>query len=166
MRVLGSDAWVHVQDEKRNKLDRKAMKLKFVSYAENRKAYRFVNTTTDRILISCDAKFPELEMDSQESVREMGKPKNTEVEMTLGNNAPPETNQDENSETETKEDSEVETEEEPDETMRPDEGETIYYSASENKFFGAASTIRGGGGIRTCYQPSFVSDATCHCEQE
>lgn len=60
IRVFGSQAYVHVPDEKRRKLDVKARKLVFVGYAEGRKAWRFLDTATNRITISRDAKFLEL----------------------------------------------------------------------------------------------------------
>lgn len=66
-RVFGSAAYVHVPDVKRSKLDCKAQKLIFVGYCEDRKAYRFLNTTTDTITISRDARFIELKNGSLEN---------------------------------------------------------------------------------------------------
>lgn len=60
-RVFGSAAYVHIPDVKRSKLDAKAQKLLFVGYCEDRKAYRFLNPETNRITISRDARFVELQ---------------------------------------------------------------------------------------------------------
>lgn len=45
---------------KRTKLDRKAQRLVFVGYCEDRKAYRFLDPSNDTITISRDARFIEL----------------------------------------------------------------------------------------------------------
>lgn len=47
VRVFGSQAYVHVPDNKRKKLDSKDRKLIFVGYAMEQKAYRFVDSETD-----------------------------------------------------------------------------------------------------------------------
>lgn len=60
LRVFGSEAYVHVPDEKRRKLDPKAKKMIFIGYAEGRKAYRFLDRYTNRVTISRDARFFEL----------------------------------------------------------------------------------------------------------
>lgn len=60
VRVFGSEAYVHVPNVKRSKLDTKARKLTFVGYSANHKAYRFVDLETDQITISRDARFIEL----------------------------------------------------------------------------------------------------------
>lgn len=59
LRVFGSDAYVHIPDVKRSKLDPRSKKLTFVGYAEDRKGYRFVDRTTDTITLSRDASFVE-----------------------------------------------------------------------------------------------------------
>lgn len=61
IRVFGSQAYVHVPDTKRKKLDSKARKLTFVGYAMEQKAYRFVDLETDRITVSRDARFIEMD---------------------------------------------------------------------------------------------------------
>lgn len=60
LRVFGSEAYVHVPDCKRKKLDSKARKLIFVGYSIEYKGYRFLNRDTDQITISRDARFIEL----------------------------------------------------------------------------------------------------------
>lgn len=42
IRIFGSEAFVHVPDSKRGKLDSKARKLKFVGYCMDQKGYRFL----------------------------------------------------------------------------------------------------------------------------
>lgn len=63
LRVFGTVAYVHIPEVKRAKLDPKAQKLVFVGYCTDRKAYRFVNPETDRVTISRDARFIELQDD-------------------------------------------------------------------------------------------------------
>ena len=60
IRIFGSEAYVHVPKEKHFKLDVKAKKMVFVGYAEERKAYRFLDRKTNQIVISRDAKFIEI----------------------------------------------------------------------------------------------------------
>lgn len=79
LRVFGSMAYVHIPDQKRQKLDPKAIPLVFVGYQENRKAYRFLNPETSRIVVSRDALFLEMELKPQESVRSFRKPQQTEM---------------------------------------------------------------------------------------
>lgn len=71
IRVFGSKAYVHIPDEKRRKLDAKARKLVFVGYAEGRKAWRFLDTETNRITVSRDAKFLESSCDKEEAVADI-----------------------------------------------------------------------------------------------
>lgn len=59
--MFGSQAYVHVPETKRKKLDSKAKKLTFVGYAMEQKAYRFVDLQTDQITVSRDARFIELD---------------------------------------------------------------------------------------------------------
>ncbi|XP_055524288.1 copia protein isoform X2 [Wyeomyia smithii] len=58
-RVFGCEAYVHIPNVKRFKLDPKAVKLRFVGYSEDHKGYRFLDQTTNRITISRDARFLE-----------------------------------------------------------------------------------------------------------
>lgn len=64
LRVFGSKAYVHVPESKRKKLDSKARKLTFVGYAMDQKAYRFVDLETDKITVSRDARFIELDYET------------------------------------------------------------------------------------------------------
>lgn len=83
LRVFGSYAYVHVPNQKRLKLDPKAVRMVFVGYAENRKAYRFLDTATNRIVTSWDATFLETEMKPQESVRSFEEPKDAVTVLSL-----------------------------------------------------------------------------------
>ena len=65
LRVFGCDAYVHVPDAKRSKLDEKSIKLTFVGYSEDHKGYRFLDRATNRVTLSRDARFIELENGSE-----------------------------------------------------------------------------------------------------
>lgn len=60
LRVFGAEAFVHIPDTKRSKLESKARKLTFVGYSMEHKGYRFLDRDTDRIIVSRDARFIEL----------------------------------------------------------------------------------------------------------
>ena len=66
LKVFGCEAFVHVPDAKRGKMDSKAKKLIFVGYDCGSKAYRFLNKQTNQITVSRDAKFLELGSQLQE----------------------------------------------------------------------------------------------------
>ena len=57
--VFGSDAYVHVPQEKRRKLDAKSKKGVFVGYQENCKGYRIWIPTEKRLEISRNVIFRE-----------------------------------------------------------------------------------------------------------
>lgn len=65
LKVFGCSAYVRVPDARRSKLDHKAVKLTFVGYSEDHKGYRFLDPSTNRITISRDAKFIELDDGSE-----------------------------------------------------------------------------------------------------
>lgn len=69
-RVFGCEAYVHIPDVKRSKLDQKAVKLRFVGYSEDHKGYRFLDEATNRITISRDAKFLELGDGSEQDMEQ------------------------------------------------------------------------------------------------
>eukprot|EP01018_Ginkgo_biloba_P032697 Gb_28316 [translate_table: standard] len=50
-RIFGSTTYTLIPEEKRGKLDAKCMKLLFVGYTENSKAYRLMNVTTNKMII-------------------------------------------------------------------------------------------------------------------
>jgi hypothetical protein len=68
---FGSDVYVKVPDEKRRKLDPKALKLKFLGYDENSKGYR-VGDTNGRVRISRDVIFTD--KTSKEDERALARP--------------------------------------------------------------------------------------------
>lgn len=58
-RIFGCEAWVQIPAEKRKKMEVKSRKMVFVGYSNQHKAYRFLDTGSDRITISRDVKFVE-----------------------------------------------------------------------------------------------------------
>lgn len=60
LKVFGSEAFVHIPDQKRKKLDSKSQKLIFVGYSPENKGYRFLNKETDKVIVSRDATFVEI----------------------------------------------------------------------------------------------------------
>lgn len=59
LRIIGSLAYCHIPDSKRNKFEPKAVATILLGYDELSKAYRCYNPTTHRILVSCDVRFDE-----------------------------------------------------------------------------------------------------------
>ena len=59
LKVFGCNAYVHVADEKRSKLDKKAVKCIFVGYPQKSQGYKFYNPATNKMLLSRDAIFNE-----------------------------------------------------------------------------------------------------------
>ena len=59
LRVFGCQAYVHVPDAKRSKLDAKSTRCIFIGYAQESKAYRFYDLERKRVVISRDAIFDE-----------------------------------------------------------------------------------------------------------
>lgn len=66
LRVFRCEAYVHLTDAKRSKLEAKARKLLFVSYSNEHKGYRFLDRVTDKITISRDARFIKLGNESEQ----------------------------------------------------------------------------------------------------
>jgi len=60
LRVFGCDAYVHVSNEKRTKLDRKSKKCIFIGYKDGLKGYKLWNPTTRKVLYSRDVVFREV----------------------------------------------------------------------------------------------------------
>eukprot|EP01018_Ginkgo_biloba_P039467 Gb_17388 [translate_table: standard] len=61
LRVFGCTAFVHVPDEKRQKLDDKSHKCILVGYSESSKAYRLWDPSQRKIVISRDVLFDEFD---------------------------------------------------------------------------------------------------------
>ena len=59
IRRFGCTAYMAIPAERRRKLDEKARKLVFVGYESGSKAYRLLDTTTDKVYISKDVHFIE-----------------------------------------------------------------------------------------------------------
>ena len=59
LRVFGCNAYVHVPEEKRKKLDKKSEKCIFIGYPNDAKGYKFYNPATKKMLLSYDALFLE-----------------------------------------------------------------------------------------------------------
>jgi len=59
MRVFGCLAYVHINDEKRRKLDAKSKSCVFIGYCEHSKAYKFYNPKSQKIILLIDAIFDE-----------------------------------------------------------------------------------------------------------
>lgn len=59
LRIFGCEAFVHVPNEKRSKLDPKEHKCIFIGYGENVKAYNLWNPLTQKITLSRDVIFRE-----------------------------------------------------------------------------------------------------------
>lgn len=66
LKVFGCEAFVHVPNAKRVKMENKAKNLIFVGYDCGSKAYRFLNKQTNQITVSREAKFLELASQHQE----------------------------------------------------------------------------------------------------
>uniref|UniRef100_A0A1X7SQZ8 Retroviral polymerase SH3-like domain-containing protein n=1 Tax=Amphimedon queenslandica TaxID=400682 RepID=A0A1X7SQZ8_AMPQE len=59
LKIFGCVAYAHIPDCKRNKLDKKAMKMKFVSYCLKSKGYRLLDEITKKLIKSRDMTFNE-----------------------------------------------------------------------------------------------------------
>ena len=59
LRVFGCVAYAHVPDKERKKLDKKAEKMRFMGYSENRKGYRLIDETTHKVSVRYDVIFNE-----------------------------------------------------------------------------------------------------------
>lgn len=65
LRVFGSQAFVHIPDAIRHKLEAKAAECIMVGYSEKSKAYRTWNPITRRVITSCDVIFNEEQPNDQ-----------------------------------------------------------------------------------------------------
>lgn len=84
-KIFGCEAWVQIPKEKRKKMEVKSRKMVFVGYSNQHKAYRFLDTSSDRITISRDVKFVEdWQMDKnlkEKVIRENVEPNESIVEL-------------------------------------------------------------------------------------
>ena len=77
LRVFGCVAYTHVPDCSRQKLDKKADKLRFVGYCTNSKGYRLFDEKTRKLIKSRDVTFNETDFDLRKSEADAGE--HTEV---------------------------------------------------------------------------------------
>lgn len=77
LRVFGCVAYAHVPDCSRQKLDKKADKLRFIGYCTNSKGYRLFDEKTRKLIKSRDVTFNETDFDLRKSEADAGE--HTEV---------------------------------------------------------------------------------------
>lgn len=133
MRIFGSDVMVHVPKEKRRKLDKKAIKLTFVGYDEQRKGYRCIDKETLKLTISRDVIFHEKYETQQPNIQPNMDTDDTEEENASNEIA-----------TETNEEAEVEETEQSD----TDNGVNNQDNSSEHE-----STFEDAGNEGSLYEP-------------
>ena len=87
LRTFGCTAYVHVDPEKRDKLDAKAVKCYFIGYGSDLFGYRFWDDKNRKILRHCDVTFDEsvLYKDREQKVLEITKQVGVEVELEKSN---------------------------------------------------------------------------------
>ena len=87
MRTFGCIAYVHVDPEKRDKLDAKAVKCYFIGYSSDLFGYRFWDDKNRNILRHCDVTFDEsvLYKDREQKFLEITKQVRVEVELEKSN---------------------------------------------------------------------------------
>ncbi|GJW27412.1 retrovirus-related pol polyprotein from transposon TNT 1-94 [Tanacetum coccineum] len=61
LRIFGSIAYVHVQSQRRSKLDVRSKKHVFVGYDKQSKGYKLYNPVTRKVVVSRDVEFEEEE---------------------------------------------------------------------------------------------------------
>jgi hypothetical protein len=66
-RIFGCKTFVHVPEEKRTKLEAKSIECTFLGFSQTSKAYRFLDRSTNKIIISRDVVFIE-EEDTKQSI--------------------------------------------------------------------------------------------------
>ena len=68
LRVFGCMAYVHIPDNERRKLDKKAEKMRFVGYSFTSKGYRVFDETKGKIFIRKDVEFNEDDFGHKETM--------------------------------------------------------------------------------------------------
>ena len=86
-RTIGCTSYVHVDPEKRDKFDDKAVKCYFIGYGSDLFGYRFWDDKNRKILRHCDMTFDEsvLYKDKEQKVVEITKQVGVEVELEKSN---------------------------------------------------------------------------------
>jgi transposase InsO family protein len=73
LRTFGCDAYVHILDEERTKMDAKAIKCVFVGYDQLKsQGYRFYDTTQQKILVRRDAIFNDFSFTAAQQITQSG----------------------------------------------------------------------------------------------
>ena len=87
LRTFGCTAYVHVDPEKRDKLDAKAVKYYFIGYSSDLFGYMFLDDKNRKILRFCDVTFDEsiLYKDREQKVLEITKQVGVEFELEKSN---------------------------------------------------------------------------------
>jgi hypothetical protein len=80
LHIFGCKGYAHLPKEKRRKLDEKAISLTFVGYSAESKAYRMLDTATDKITISRDVKIIERDLKREEENEKGSSQKNKSTE--------------------------------------------------------------------------------------
>uniref|UniRef100_A0AAG5DHX2 Uncharacterized protein n=1 Tax=Anopheles atroparvus TaxID=41427 RepID=A0AAG5DHX2_ANOAO len=83
LRLFGCSGYMMIPAAKRSKLDVKAVKMTFVGYSAEHKAYRMLDMSTGQIHISRDVRFIELGDGSKEKLPEQKLGENSEIEWTF-----------------------------------------------------------------------------------
>ncbi|PHT80800.1 hypothetical protein T459_13815 [Capsicum annuum] len=83
LRTFGCNAYAHVDPEKRDKLDTKAIKFYFIGYGSDMFGYRFWDDRNKKILRHCDVTFDEnvLYKDREQKIQETTKQVGVELEL-------------------------------------------------------------------------------------
>ena len=76
LKVFGCVAYAHIPDMKRQKMDKKAEKLRFIGYSTRSKGYRLFNEMTRKVIVRRDAIFNEIDF-NQSSEKGDAKQKDT-----------------------------------------------------------------------------------------
>ena len=66
LKVFGCIAYAHIPDNKRQKLDKKSEKLRFVGYCKESKEYRLLDETNSQVVIRHDVIFNEADFGLRE----------------------------------------------------------------------------------------------------
>ena len=69
LKVFGCMAYAHIPDVQRQKLDKKAEKLRFVGYSIQSKGYRLLDERTSKIVIRRDVTFNEADFNRKSEVK-------------------------------------------------------------------------------------------------
>ena len=83
LKVFGCMAYSHVPDSQRQKLDKKAVKLRFVGYCIQSKGYRLLDEKTSRVFIRRDVIFNEQDFGHKSEVLKQSSPETFEADIKV-----------------------------------------------------------------------------------